>query len=258
MQRLYPTSRARGTPTEIYDDIEFPKPPAHRPYVVLNMVTTVDGKTTMDEGRLSGPIGSPVDRALMGRLRVPVDAVMRGASTVRRSPYFPGVPEELEHRRIDRGLPRQPLAVVVTAGGDLPLDAAFFREAPRRPVVLAPKDIDADVLGRLREVADPLLVGEGNVDFVRALTRLREEYGVNRLLSEGGPRVNYEFLRAGLLDELFWTVAPKMSGLADDLTLVHGPRLLQSQPDLQLISAYAADSELFLRYKVNDVSPDRA
>src|SRR5690625_4198119 len=125
MQRLYPTSKAPMEPTDIYDDVQFPGPPADRPYVALNMVSTVDGKTTLDEGRLRGPIGSPVDRALMERLRVPVDGVIRGASTVRRSPYYPGVPESLEHRRIDRGLERQPRAVVVTRSGDLPLDAPF-------------------------------------------------------------------------------------------------------------------------------------
>lgn len=251
MQRLFPTSKARGPATDIYDDIHFPEPPARRPYVALNMVSTVDGKTTLDEGRLRGPIGSPVDRALMGRLRVPVDGVIRGASTVRRSPYYPGVPEEVEHLRIARGLPRQPRVIVVTGSGDLPLDMPFFRDAPRRPIVIAPKGLSPNILESLQELAVTILVGEGAVDLPRALERLRHEYGIEHLLSEGGPRLNYEFLRARLLDEIFWTIAPKIGGNGQDLTLVHGDAILNPLPRLRLLSAFGGDDELFLRYKVH-------
>lgn len=250
MQRLFPTSKAQVPPMDIYDDVEFPDGHGHRPYVALNMVSTVDGKTTLDEGRVKGPIGSPVDRQLMGRLRIAVDAVVRGASTVRNSPYYPGVPVQLEHRRIDRGLDRQPLAIVVTATGDLPLDAPFFREAPRRPLVVAPDHIAPDRLRSIQTAADVVTAGSDGVDFPAVLQVLRTERGISRLLSEGGPTLNYEFLRADLLDELFWTVAPKLSGNRNDLTLIHGSAVLQPLPELELMSAFAGDSELFLRYKV--------
>lgn len=249
MQRLFPTSKRSVTPTDIYDDVEFPGGRDGRPYIALNMVSTVDGKTTLDEGRMKGPIGSPVDRQLMGRLRVAVDAVMRGAATVRKSPYYPGVPEELEHRRIDRGLERQPLVIIITASGDLPLDAPVFREAPRRPLVIVPQNVDEGRLMEIRSAADVMSIGHDGVDLPGAMHRLYEQHGVTRLLSEGGPRLNYECMQADLLDELFWTVAPKIAGHEADLTLVHGPALLQPLRELQLVSAFTGDSELFLRYK---------
>lgn len=252
MQRLYPTSKAHGPPMEIYDDLAFPDPPADRPYVVLNMVSTVDGKTTLEKGAITEPIGSPVDRALMAHLRLAVDAVIRGAATVRRSGCYPGVPEELEHRRVARGLPRQPLAIVVSRTGEIPVDVDFFRAAPRRPLVLLPENVEARRLGPLRERAHLLHVGQDQVDLPAALRMLRSQFGVNHLLSEGGPRFNYELLRHGMLNEVFWTVAPKIGGNSGDLTLVHGPAGLVPMPTLQLMSAYAKDSELFLRYKVKD------
>lgn len=248
MQKLFPTSKARTAPETVYDDVVFPEPPPERPYVALNMVSTVDGKTTLDEGRITGPVGSPVDRTLMGRLRVPVDAVVRGAATVRRSPYFPGVPEELEHRRIARGLPRQPLVVIVTRSGDLPLGAPIFQNPSRRPLVIMPED--KLLPPALRDVADVWQIGRDSVDLPAALARLREEKHIHRLLSEGGPRLNWEFLRRDLLDELFWTVAPKIAGAAFDLTLVHGPVPLHPMPELELVSAYADNNELFLRYRL--------
>ena len=54
--------------------------PTNRPYVVLNMVSTVDGHATL-RGR-SGPLSSPADRELFHGLRMAVDAVMAGAGTV--------------------------------------------------------------------------------------------------------------------------------------------------------------------------------
>lgn len=251
MQRLFPTSRAGQAPTDIYDDVLFPAGRGDRPYVALNMVSTVDGKTTIDEGRQPGPIGSPVDRQLMGRLRIGVDAVMRGAATVRKSPYYPGVPEDLEHRRIDRGLERQPLVIIVTASGDVPFDAPIFQEAPRRPLIVAPTKAK-DALSKREDVADTLFVGDDEVHLPVAMKQLYDEYGIRRVLSEGGPRLNYECMKHNVLDELFWTVAPKIDGNRNDLTLVHGPASLLPLPELQLLSAYANGSELFLRYKTVD------
>lgn len=249
MQRLFPAVAGHVDPLAIYDDIELPAGRDGRPYTILNMVSTIDGKTTLAENVIKEPIGSPVDRQLMARLRVGVDAVMRGAGTVRASPYYPGIPEELEHRRIHLGLPRQPLAVVVSGSGELPLDAPFFRAAPRRPVVLITKRTPPARLARLYDVADVEVVGDETVDLPAALQRLYDKYDVKRLLSEGGPRLNQDCLAADVLDELFWTVAPRIAGGSMDLTMVEGAGLLEPMPRLELVHAYVHDSELFLRYR---------
>ena len=62
-----------------------------RPYVVLNMAATLDGRATL-QGR-SGPISGPADRALFHGLRSVVDAVMAGAGTMRTERYGPIVPD---------------------------------------------------------------------------------------------------------------------------------------------------------------------
>ena len=54
-----------------------------RPYVLLNMVSTADGRASI--GGRSGPIGNRADRELFHALRASVDAVMAGAGTVRAS-----------------------------------------------------------------------------------------------------------------------------------------------------------------------------
>src|SRR5690606_2678057 len=128
MQQLYPVGVPVQDPLKIYDDVRFPAVSElrerRRPYTVINMVSTVDGKTTLDLNRNRHPIGSRLDRTLMSRLRAAVDAVMRGAETVRRDPYYPRTAEDLEEWRKARGWPGQPLAVVVSGSCDLPLDSS--------------------------------------------------------------------------------------------------------------------------------------
>lgn len=250
MQQLFPEFRPWPEPRTIYDDVVFPEGPPHRPYVVINMVSTVDGKVTLGEGAIREPIGSEVDHALMARLRAPVDAVLRGAGTVRAYDLPPRVPEEYAERRRRQGMPPQPLPVVVSGSCDLPVDARFFREAPRRPLVLTCRAAPPERVEQLRRVATVEVVGEDRVEIRAALARLREGFGVRRLLSEGGPTVNYGLLEAGMVDELFWTIAPKIVGDAGDKTMVMGPRPLQPLVRLEPVTVFWHEGEFFLRYQV--------
>src|SRR3954453_12737860 len=90
-----------------YTALTFPAPPAHRPYVILNMVESLDGRATI-EGNERG-LGSPVDQSLMRELRVHADVVVNGASTLRASGTSPRLNNAaLEAIRIERGKSRVP------------------------------------------------------------------------------------------------------------------------------------------------------
>ncbi len=76
---------------------------------------------------------------------------------------------------------------------------------------------------------------------------------MRRLLLEGGGAVNYAFLSGGLVDELFLTLAPKLSGDAVAPTIVSGPPELAGEASMRtakLLSADVAGDELFLRYSL--------
>src|SRR3954454_23262388 len=88
--------------------------PARRPYLVLNMVSTLDGRITID-GR-SGSIGNDADRELFFGLRTQADAVMVGAGTIRTERYGRIVRKpERRAKRAAEGLEPDPLAVIVSA-----------------------------------------------------------------------------------------------------------------------------------------------
>jgi riboflavin biosynthesis pyrimidine reductase len=91
---------------------------------------------------------------------------------------------------------------------------------------------------------------DGRVDLAALLGSLREE-GVRALLCEGGPTLHGALQAAGLVDELFLTVAPKLVG-------GKAPRILEGEAlpataDLDLAWLLEHDGELFSRYR----HPDR-
>lgn len=248
VRKVFPECKG-VTLDEVYADLRFERQ-SERPYVAINMVSSVDGRTTIGGQLQQNRIGSPVDRQLMGWVRHAADAVIRGAQTVRANPVYPAVPDGLVRIRQAKGLSEQPLAALISNSCDVPLDAALFASAPRRPIVITSHQAPEERLAPLRDVADVLVVGEETVDLAGALTKLRHEYGIDRILLEGGPSLNYQFLRQGLVDELFWTVAPKMIGGKAELSWVEGNDLFDPLVQLKLVSAYTLDDELFLRYSV--------
>lgn len=87
---------------------------------------------------------------------------------------------------------------------------------------------------------------EGRADLPLLLRSLREE-GVRALLCEGGPTLHGALQAAGLVDELFLTIAPKLSGGGVP------PRILEGELDdvvpLELVWLLEEDGELFARYR---------
>lgn len=219
--------------------------PPQRPYVVVNMVATADGRATVD-GR-AGPIGNEADRQLFHHLRTQVDAVMAGARTVTIEQYGRLVRDPaLRDKRREEGLAGDPLAVIVSGRLDLPVDAPLLQDEHSRVVVITGSD--ASLEGSSAQVEYIRSAG-ATADLAAALHALRSQHGVRSVLCEGGPTLNAALLREGLVDELFLSVAAKLDGGPDALPIVRGlpvGRVI----DMDLIWALRAASDLFLRYRL--------
>ena len=186
-----------------------------RPYLILNFVTTLDGRATID-GR-SGPIGSETDMEMLQRLRTRVDAVMIGAGTMRAERYGRIVSDpHLRAYRERTGLPHDPLGGDRLQPLDLPWDAPLFTDGGGRVVIFTASDREPP------ETATPVTVVRhpDGVELDRALDWLRSERGICSVLCEGGPTLHGRLREGGLADELFLTIAPKLAG-------GEGPRILE-------------------------------
>jgi riboflavin-specific deaminase-like protein len=216
--------------------------PAERPYLALNMVSTLDGKATI-EWRTKG-LSTELDRRLFHQLRTQVDAVMIGAGTARVERYGRiAKSEELRAKRMSEGLAPEPLAIIASGRLDLPADLPLLQE-PEQEVVIATGS-DAVLRGTAARI-EYLRTGD---DLPLLMATLREERGVRSILCEGGPTLNFHLLAAGLVDELFLTLAPLLTGDEDQPAIVAGGRLPELV-QLELLSVRQAGSELLLRYAV--------
>jgi riboflavin-specific deaminase-like protein len=236
-----------------YLDLDFPAPPATRPYVIVNMVMSADGKIVI-EGTEEG-LGSSDDQRLMAALRTHADAVLNGAETLRKSGSTPDPgTRELRGFRKARGLPPSPLGVILSRSGKLPLDSQFFT-APDFPGLAVLADTVSDELRAEVEAAGRPVLTVPAEDAVPSMLRvLRRDYGVRLLLCEGGAMLNGALFDAGVVDEYFVTVAPRAVGGNGALTPIRGERdaSVADTRNLRLRSAVpnSQTGEVYLRYDV--------
>jgi riboflavin biosynthesis pyrimidine reductase len=155
-------------------------------------------------------------------------------------------PESRERRR-QRGLSPEPLAVMLTRRGVVPLGIPLFAEPEARVVVFTGADVD---IGPAAAQVDVVRLPDDDVTFAAALRRLRADYGVRALLCEGGPAVLGALIAEGVLDVLFLTLAPQLAGGGAGPPLSTGPELPELQ-HLRLAGLLERHGSLFLRYEVD-------
>jgi riboflavin-specific deaminase-like protein len=223
---------------------------AERPRALVNMASSVDGRATI--GGLSGPLSGPADRALFHALRAAVDGVLVGAGTVRAERYGRMIQDpEVRALRREHGLADEPLACIVSGRLALPGDIPLLARPEARVVIVTSSQ--ASIPDAAAQVEYVRAAHEGALDLPAALAALRERFGVELLLCEGGPHLTTNLLAQDLLDELFLTLSPRLVGgdaMAGEALRILAGAELEPPRMLELIGALRGDSELFLRYRV--------
>ena len=216
LDRIWP-DRAEVTADDLVG--EAGRRPEGRPWVSAIMVASLDGRATL--GGTSRNLGGPQDLQMLLALRRRADALIVGPGTDRAEGYGP--------------LPCP--AVLVSRSFHLPWEAGLFAAAGQRVLVYTRAEAEAPAVAAEVETV-PL------VELPEVLGDLRRR-GVERLLCEGGPTLNRALLAEGLLDELFLTLSPVISGEAGPAIVAAG-----ESAALELRSVATADGDLYLRYSV--------
>ena len=143
--------------------------------------------------------------------------------------------------RVERYGPMKPLMAIVSGRLDLPWDAPLFTEEGEVLIFTATETEPPETAATLEVVRH-----EGAVNLVEALRYLRQERGIRALLSEGGPHLHEQMQADRLVDDLFLTIAPKLSG-GEAPRIIEGP--LPEVAELELAWLLEEDGELFARYR---------
>ncbi|HEX6129264.1 MAG TPA: RibD family protein [Candidatus Limnocylindria bacterium] len=215
-----------------------------RPWVAINMVTSVDGRAQL-YGTAEG-LGSRTDRRLMQRYRADFDAVASGSGTLIADDFYSRLSDDLAAARRATGREPQPQAVVIAGTRPVPKDRRWFGYTDQRRVVAvgatSPHALHEPLPGVETWIAPNEKPEPGWL-----LERLAAA-GVGSLLLEGGPTLNAAFLRAGLLDEVLWTIGPRL--VATDALPMIATAGLDAPAELRLISVHRHADELYLRYRL--------
>ena len=245
--------------------------PGERPYVLVNFIESLDGVIayTQPGEPYQGTVGgkSDTDHMVMGILRARSDAVIFGSGSLRidkghvHTPAFVSPPQAEAYAAYRTMLGKgdtQPISVVMSASGQIPLDEPTFHTPGLKAVIVTTAAGEAQLQGEaLPAGVDTRAVAAtagGEVDVLAMLRLLADDYGVRVAVNEGGPLVLASFLAADAVDELFLTLAPQLIGrTAATLrrALVEGVAFSpQTAPNAQVLSVKRTGNHLFLRYSV--------
>lgn len=158
-----------------------------RPYIVLKAAMTLDGKITDFKGH-SKWITDATSRELARKLRGYFDAILVGANTV-----VTDNPELTSH---DYG--RNPMRIILDPRNKIPKNSKVLKDG-KAPTLHINKPFQ-----------------------LRALLKDLAQKNIQSLLVEGGGTTHAHFVEAGLFDELFYFVAPKILGGKTSKTPVEG------------------------------------
>jgi diaminohydroxyphosphoribosylaminopyrimidine deaminase/5-amino-6-(5-phosphoribosylamino)uracil reductase len=170
-----------------------------RPWVVAKIALSLDGRITTPDGD-DRWLTSPAARRVAHELRWESDAILIGAQTARLD--NPRLTIRLPDRRghPPRGEKRQPWRIVVTRTRHLDRELHLFSDEHRHSTLVFHDQPFPEILAALGTM------------------------GVSHLLIEGGGRILTEALRAGVVNEVAFFIAPILTGTAPRaLHRLHAP-----------------------------------
>ena len=216
------------------------KPP--RPFVTANFAITADGRISTRNFTPSD-FSSKRDKRRLVKIRAACDAVLVGARTLAADTMTLGIPGV-------RGK-NPPLRVIVSNSGRIAPTLRVFQTAGAPIVIFTTKKMPAKTRNALAGTADIFVHPAPAVDLALVLAILRADYGVKRLVCEGGGTLLRSFAAADLLDELHLTICPRIFGGSDAPTLTGVPgKFLPKSTQLRLVEMKRAGDERFTRWSV--------
>lgn len=225
---------------------------ASRPFVLVNMAMTADGKIAT-ANRAASSFGSKRDHEHLLELRATADAVMSGARTVDSAKINMGPGgKKFQRLRLKRGLTEYNLRIIVSGRGSINSTAEIFKHRFSPIVLLMTTTAAQRIKNPLLQLADEVIgCGKTEIDFTSFFQWLRHERDVKRLLCEGGGELNDALFRAGLVDELHLTICPKIFGGRHAPTIAEGMgfQTLAAATPFRLKSQRRAGDEMFLVYE---------
>ena len=222
-----------------------------RPRIICHMISSIDGR--IDSPAFKALAGSGVYETAAARLEG--DSWICGRITMQ---HFAGDEPFVSASGIAAG--PQPVHVARRSGSyAVAVDTTGMLRWPESDIdgdhliCVMSERAPEDYLGMLRQKGISYIVaGRDSVDLAQAAESLGRDFGIRRLLLEGGGHINGGFLQAGLIDEISFLLVPGIDGRRGIVSVFDGldPSRDAAVP-LKLTSVeQLKDDILWLRYEV--------
>ena len=219
---------------------------ADRPTVLIVSEITVDGRLTIYPGCSSKELMqfmSHEAEVLLHKIRAECDAIMVGANTIRI---------DNSHLTVRHVPGKSPIRVVPSVKCSLSPKANIF-SSDTKTIIATTQQAPKEAICALEEVgAEVLIVGEYEVDFRHLFLRLYKEYGVHKLMLEGGSHLNGQMFSLRLVDHVLLIHMPFIVGGVDTPHFVgtFSSTSIHDMVRLQLDKSHMCGSNLITEYTV--------
>lgn len=231
-----------------------------KPFVVCLMLTSLDGKI---DGAYMSDLGNATARTAYGELRkfYGCQATLYGTVTMKGSyadglaPALPTVTSPVSREDYLAPSDVKNYIVSVDPQGELGFHSGYIEKKgrPRAHVieVLTAQVNDAYLLYLQNTGVSYIFAGSEHLDCGLLLHKLKNKFGIDRLMIAGGGAMNASFLQEDLIDELSLVISPLADGNTTSVSIFErGDFLPHRKPvAFSLIDAKPLDGDaLWLRY----------
>ena len=183
-----------------------------RPYVIINCAMSADGKIALPT-RKQIRISNNEDIGRMYKLRSECDAVLVGVGTILADDPKLTVKERYVKK------PNQPIRVILDTNCKTPETALAVNEKAKTLIFIkneCKKNFNPNV-----EIVK-CNTDEGGMIELKEILKILFQRGIKKLMVEGGGTVIWNFLKQGLVDEMYVYVGPIIIGGKETPTLADG------------------------------------
>lgn len=190
-----------------------------RPYIYLKSAQTLDGFIASRTGD-SKWISNEEARLFVHTLRQKADAILVGIGTILK-----------DNPSLTIRLPdvsnKDCMRIILDPELQIPLEAKVINQkSTKKTIIVCGKECNDEKRKTLleKEMVEILTIKldkEGNVP-LKQLLKILHSRCISSILVEGGGKVNYSFLKEGLVDKIYTFIAPKILGGNDGIAVFTG------------------------------------
>jgi len=219
----------------------------NKPYIILSAAMTIDGKIASKSGDPN--VSDEEDWKEVHKLRTQVDGIIVGKNTILKDNPKLHI-KFYDHKGYCR--------IVVDSKLSIPIDSNIINFQPQiYPTIICTTENAS--LERIRDFESKkvkvLKSGKGKKVDISNLMPLLYNLGIQKLLLEGGGKLNWSFIKHNLVDEIRLTIAPWIVGGKNAISLVEGTgfETMAEGTRFKLLEALNRDNYVILRYKKSEL-----